>query len=74
MTDPIWLTVDDSTNRLDEAIRCLRLTEEITPDHVDDPATLQALLVVVTEHLIATRNHLHQTALEIKGEPHLTTI
>lgn len=72
MTDPLWLVVDDQVIRLDSAIRCLRLAEHITPDQ--DPADIQELLAIITEHLTTTREHLHSAALEIKGEAHLTTV
>lgn len=72
MTDPLWLVVDDQVVRLDSVIRCLRLTERITPDQ--DPADIQELLAIITEHLTTTRDHLHGAALEIKGEAHLTTV
>lgn len=74
MPDPIWLTIDDQVNRLDTALRCLNDLTDRLPDYASEPGIAQDWLTVALEYLATIRDSLHQAALDIKGEEHLTVI
>lgn len=74
MPDPIWLTIDDQVNRLDTALRCLNDLTDRLPGYADNPGLAQDWLTIATEYVNATKVILHQAALYIKGEEHLTVI
>lgn len=74
MPDPIWLAIDDQVNRLDTALRCLNDLTDRLPDYADNPGLAQDWLTLTLEYLTAIRDDLHQAALYVKGEEHLTVI